>query len=471
MSSTPTSNEPSPLPGRAAGLNRRFILSLLVLGIVMVAVGVRFLRPEEQTFAGEVALLDGTNVRIAAVTYGTNHIYGPPLARWTAGLPSPAQAVVKRFFGRHASAISSLGFAEPQLVIWLHRWTNSGAIATNRSIYFNAFLADESGFVSGSRAYLAAGGSAVGQVSFKAVPRRDPTISVGFITWLEGGRWTNCGSLSFRNPLFGKHPRWTPEATPVTKRLGGIEATLIQLSTGHGEEVSHKTTRGGGAVVTFSTNRNNGRNSTVAHLSVQSLVATNEAWQVASLQLSDTTGNSVRSTSVSWGGSEPYVQFQPSLWPGEPWKLKCELKRTAGFKPEELFTFRDVPLGVPETTNYLGWTTNVADLSVTLDRVIHRRALTNNSWSSSELSGLSFTHSALPTNVHLDFVGIVFDSGGTVENGGSRSDDTMRTYSFSRFPAGARRADITLAIQQSRWIEFTVEPEVGTARIEIPPRK
>lgn len=471
MSSTPTSNEPSPSSGRTAGLNRRFILGLLVLGIVVIAMGVRFLRPEEQTFAGEVALLDGTNVRIAAVTYGTNHIYGPPLARWAGGLPAPAQTVVKRIFGAGASAVASLGFADPHMVIWLHRWTNSGSIATNRSIYFNAFLADGSGFVSGEGIYLTAGGSALERLAFKAVPRRDKDISVGFVTWLEGGSWTNCGSLSFANPVFGRHPKWAPEATPVTKRAGDVEATLIHLSTGHGEDSGRKSLGGGRTLLTFSTNRSNGRNGTVCQMSLRSLTNTNEAWRVANVRVRDATGNDVRNTSMSWSGSDPYFRFQPSLWPGEAWKLDCELRRAEGFAPDELVTFRNVPLSAPESTNVLGWTTNLAGVSLTLDRVVRKHPLTNNSWSSRDLSGFTFTYSTLPTNVHIELASVVFDTSAEGKSDGSETTSGEHTYRFREFPADAKTATVAVAVQRSRWVEFLVEPEVGTARIEIPPRK
>ncbi len=462
---------PSPPPELAPGLSRRLKLALFALGLLAVAVGAQFLRPKEPVFEGEVALLDGTNIRIAAVSYGTNHVFGPPLARWAARLPGPAQALVRRIFGGSASPVSSIGSTEPHLVIWLHRWTNSGAIATNRSIYFNAFLADGSEFVSGQGAYLAAGGSALEKVDFKAVPRRDKEISVGFVTWLQGGSWTNCGSLRFANPVFSSTPEWVTEATPVTKRSGDVEATLIRLSTGHGEDSGYKGLKGGSSVLTFSTNRSNGRNGTVCQIHLRSVTNAAETWGVANVRVRDAAGNDVRSSSMSWGGDHPYFRFQPSLWPGETWKLDCEVKRKEGFGRNELITFHDVPLGAMESTNYLGWTTNFAGVSVTLGQFIYRRPLTNNSWSSSDLSGFTFTHSALSTNVHLDFVSMKSDTGETASSESSRSSDGEKSYHFRKIPAGIKSLSITLAVHQSHWIEFLVKPEVGTARIEIPPSK
>ena len=57
----------------------------------------------------------------------------------------------------------------------------------------------------------------------------------------------------------------------------------------------------------------------------------------------------------------------PGLWPTEAaWKLKVEIKRTEGFRQEEIFMFNHVPLGALDRTNTIAWSTNVAGLTVTL---------------------------------------------------------------------------------------------------------
>jgi hypothetical protein len=240
---------------------------------------------------------------------------------------------------------------------------------------------------------------------------------------------------------------------------------LERLETGHGNSSSVTYDQHGGRTVEYSTNRSNGENHTVVYLQLRPLVNTNELWQVASVQLADATGNSVPSSSMSWNGGVSSIAFMPSLWPGEPaWKLKVEIKRTEGFRPEEIFSFKNVPLGELGRTNIYDWSTNVAGVTVTLQSIFRQAPITNDSWSDSLMSKVHFSLSSLPAGTQLDLLRMVFDTGKTNQPESWSSGGNNREYSSRGFPADARTVDFTFAIQQSRTVEFTVKPELPKER-------
>jgi hypothetical protein len=71
--------------------------------------------------------------------------------------------------------------------------------------------------------------------------------------------------------------------------------------------------------------------------------------------------------------------------------------------------------------------------------------------------------------MHLDWLSARTDNGVALESSswGSSGDD--RNYYFRVIPTQAKTADFTFAVQRSRWVEYTLRPEVGTARQEARP--
>lgn len=445
---------------------------ILALGAAVLALGflVAILLPSKPATSESLLLPDGTTIRIVSVTYGTNHLFGTPLGRLVAKLPSRIGRVAKDLLGARAAIHQTYNSAEPSLVVWLERSTNSPA-AQILGGYVSAMLVDGTGFVSGDEENLWGSGRRIERLVFPVVPRRDPVVGVEVSYRGRTGEVDRVGSLSFENPVYGRYPHWTPETLPATKRVGELEVTLNKVSAGHGDSTLHRSGPGNTRVIEFGTNSPTSRGMCVCLLSVRSVSDSNGVWRVALVRVSDATGNSVRSTSMSWGGDdEPFFTFRPGLWPSEAaWKLACELKRSKGYGPGELLTFRNVPLGLLGATNRIGWTTNFQGVTITLDHVVRKPPLTNGSWSSSQISGVRLTHSTLAMNTHLDFVRLIADTGETVRSESSSSSEADRTYSFRTLPAEAKTADITFAVHRSHWVEFLVKPEVGTARLELPP--
>jgi hypothetical protein len=282
---------------------------------------------------------------------------------------------------------------------------------------------------------------------------------------------SRCGSLPFANPLYGAFPEWKAEPLPATRRAGDVAVTLEQVSTGHDQNTSYHGARNGRSLIEFGTNRSDGQNKTVCFVQFRPLTDTNQTWVVASEEVSDATGNKARNTSFGWGSlEEGFFSFEPGLWPSESaWKLRCEIKRARGFDPGETFVLRDIPLGSLDETNLIRRATNFSGVTVTLDHILRRAPNTNSSWSSKDLSQAQFTAVGLSNGLHLDLLSARTDTGTNLDCGSWSSGDRQRTYNYRNVPLEAKTADFTFAVQRSRWVEFTVKPEVGIARRDYEP--
>lgn len=368
--------------------------------------------------------------------------------------------VLGTIFGRRILPLGTYTTPTPESVVWIDNRTNGMRDPNPPTGYYEIFLADSNHFTSGDSAfdsppYL----SEITQFAFRVFPRREREINMDFFYYDNGGHGRFCTNISFPNPLFKNYPVWQAENLPAKKRVGDVEVTLLSMETAHDNSSNTKASRDGSTKTTYGTNRVDGRNYTVVNLSIKPLGNTNEVWWVEGLDISDATGNSSHSTTMSWNGNDAEFEFMPGLWPGEAWKLKLFLKRTAGFRQDELFSFTNVPLGEMDHTNVLAWSTNIAGLSVTLDSVCRRAPQTNGSWSSALLSTARFTHSAVPPGTNMELVEAIFGPK-TNQSVSSESSDNYHQYHFLDIPTAAKTADFTFAIQQLRTVEFIVMPEL-----------
>ena len=275
--------------------------------------------------------------------------------------------------------------------------------------------------------------------------------------------------MEVSNPVYRSYPQWQPEALPASKRVGDVAATLEQFRTGLGNNMGESWLQDGRQVIEFETNREGGQNETACLLRLRPLTDTNQVWQVDHVELSDATGNVLPSSGMSWTGSGEVFGFSPGLWINEAvWKLRCEIKRTRGFVPDELFTFEKVPLGEMNESNYLGWTTNFNGVTVTLDHLIRRPPNTNNAWSTSDLTDASLRVSGLSNDLHLDLVETRADNGTNVECPSSSTSADIQERYLRNVPLEAKSLDFTFAVHQGRWVEFLVKPVTGPARFEVP---
>jgi hypothetical protein len=450
-----------------------FLFLLLAGGVVLVARS-----PSSRVAAASLVLPDGTKVSVVGVSYGTNHVFGGPLARWVARTPPAVQSAMVRLFGSRVAS-QTVTTATPMLAVWFYSPIIStpapGSLApgmSGMSRMYAVYAGDTNGFVSGASGSPFFGYGGLSSSWFSAFPRRDRTMVLHLYQPDSQGKMKACGVIEVSNPVYRSYPQWQPEALPATKRVGDVEATLEQVITGVGNNMSESSLPGGGFAIEFETNREVGQIETACCLHLRPLADTNQAWLVDHVELSDATGNVIRSAGMTWSGDGEVFGFSPGLWTNEAaWKLRCEIKRTKGFAPGELFTFKNVPLGEMNQTNQIGWATNFNGVSVTLDNIIRRQPMTNSNWSSDQMTEASFHVTGLSNDLHLDLVETRADDGTNVEcPSSSTSGDTQKRF-LRNVPLEAKTLDFTFAVHQGRWVEFLVKPETGPARFELPAPK
>jgi len=438
---------------------KKWVLVIAILAVLALAVGLLLPGQKPPSPSAWLVLPDGSSNRIVAATYGTNHIIGSPFGRLLTHLPAAVQDKLPVLVHQTATA-------QPSLVLWLEHRAGAGAPTPGPGAPTYELLSDASGFISGPENFMVGGFGTVdiGPVAFETFPRRDPAIALNFFYRSPSGQATNWGRLQFPNPLHQTYPEWQPESLPATNRAGDVEVTLLSVQTGHDNNSRMRVRKGGGTEIIRGTNRLGGENVTAVDARFRNLAHLNQTWRAVSVQVSDASGNSLRSSGMGWGGNDgDNFTFQPALWPSEKaWKLNVEIKQIGGFTPEQLFTFKNVPLGALDTTSHLGWVTNFGGVTVTLNTFLRQSPLTNNSsWSSSQLSAVDLSSSPLTNSLQLDLVNVVFDTGVTnTGDGGWSATGNSRTYFFTEIPSKATNADFTFAVHHSRFVEFTVHPEL-----------
>src|ERR1700683_3252262 len=103
---------------------KKLILAALTLMLIGLVCWLLLMGPKPQPFPSRIMLPDGTSARVVAVTYGTNHVVGTKLARFTASLPAIFQNLITSVLGQRALPLQSLTTPTPELLVWLdHRQT------------------------------------------------------------------------------------------------------------------------------------------------------------------------------------------------------------------------------------------------------------------------------------------------------------------------------------------------------------
>jgi hypothetical protein len=440
-----------------------------------------------------ITLPNGEQYRFAGATFGTNAVPPSLLIHIIRLLPKPLADRANKYFGvRVTHAYISLPPQSPQLFLWF-QWAGTNtpppnAIASDflarqyGITVITAELADESGLTGGGRIapYL---GTNVGWslISFPVFPRRSRNLECLF--WVRPGMdpLSLLGKITVRNPVYRHYPLWQPEPMPTVRQADGLDVRLDGVMVGSiGDGMTMYTNANGALAQKIGPGKaSDGIGAQIAY-SVRAGRGTNEAWVCQSTELTDATGNSIspmvvgfsmsltpgimpRETFDGWRGS---AWNMGSLWPGEAaWRLKMEFKRSAGFKPEEVITFKGVPLpplGVAQAvdlTNFAGTQTVVL---TTISRQADLPAMWG-SWSDfGKLSTVRIEIPAEPAGQVLDLVEVDTDDGppnpflpGDVTGHG-------HNFRFASVPTNATRMDLVFALQKPRTVEFIFQPPPTT---------
>jgi hypothetical protein len=420
---------------------RRKLIWLALAFVVAAIAGTVWLR-RDRTPAGPPLILtlpNGDKYQFVGTTYDTRNVPPSAEARLVSLLPTGLERWAQSHAGRKISQYNSgQHFETPQLFIWFHR-LGTNVTPSTPGPPLTARLADKTGFEAGLVDYPPGFESDVAwhYTSFSLIPRRSPVLQLNFHP-PEGG----LASVRIPNPLYKHYPQWKPEPVPAVKMASDVEVRLDDFKAGPQPDY------------------------TGFHVSIRSPRGTNERWALHGLELSDATGNVLRE-----GPRILMLEYHPlpeqsfnsgirgSLWPDEPaWRLKLEIKRASGFAPEEIVTFKNVPVPAMGTTNYPGLTKTVGGIEFALTKFERRPDITVNAFGMYEwASHVTVELPGKPDGVAIDFMDMKADAG-QAETYGFSYTTFSHTVCVKTIPVSAKTMDFTFVVQKTRSVEFLVKP-------------
>jgi hypothetical protein len=409
-----------------------------------------------------ITLSDGTKLTLLGVDYGKHHKF----------------PTVKTTGRRMNGGGGTIDTTNDTLVVWIlsehkaNQWPNYQVV-----VYDKAETACVTSQSSESRQVKE--GMEIMGIQLNAFPRRDSKMILRIMNYGQRGEQIAKGQFIVSNPARGKtFPRWTAESLPDLQSDGDLDVTLTQLAA----DAPSPYNRGNGIP------KNDPINKTVQlafDLRQKGQSATN--WQPVSVETSDATGNNVKgwiNRNYRNGQSEGYF-YQPGLWPNEPaWKVRLEFSRSGGFDAGELWSVTNIPVRAgsqQDVQNYWSWNnqnsrrTNTAFAETTING-IHVKLFPvieytnpnqfngNNGRSSKVVSVILRTDPDPETSgMRMTPLAITDDQGHELHSQGSSWGGGNYQYEFPAPRAGTQSLNVTIALHQSRFVEFTVKPQKAAA--------
>jgi len=398
-------------------------------------------------------LPDGTLLTLADVSYGREHhfVHGNRLQRLLyPRLPPPVWERVS------CPVYSYRPQMKDHFIFWLARDGVPEVGAELGHWGLRLVAVDEHGY-EGQDVLWRSGITPAGVTDWQLgiFPRRGQMVRLRAYQQASGGM-TRVAEFSVANPTPGPHPVWRAEPLPVTKRAGSLAITLRQLECGvHGEEPHVAASHGakGWTVATFDV-KENGYSS--------------DDWHVEEVTFSDATGNAVTGEehSPEYGyyhypsGTPPGEQvlaFLDALWPGEAWKLRVELARSARYEQRDIARIRGVVAPVLGGT----WTP---------PKQAQRRFTTRVHGTTVRVLSTARTDPDEPNRVRVEVRASGLRPHERVALISSRTEAPRYTFTahegegdgthelYLEVPPGVRTVDLALAVHRSRFVEFVAQP-------------
>ncbi len=448
----------------------RHLATLGVVGLLVAgAIGLAWWVGHELRSAPgrRVVLASGVQVSVLGVTYGTNHVQ-PGFGRL---LPDRLRMVLARLLGRPGLGSYRFATSQPELVVWItHNATNS--MVPPGSV--RVALADEAGFLSGDDRDFTTfvGGRSATAIGFAVWPRRSRELRIRVFEQGPTFNYRLAGEVRCVNPAVSRAPAWTAEPLPARGTNGPLVCTLSAVMTGLGMNTTTSAQADGTTRITFSPPQEDGEIRTALRLAMTDLDSPSNDWEIAAIHVADATGNAAANSSLSanYGpGPERNYQFEPGLWPSEPWRLELLAARRPGsvFSARELVVFTNLALPAIGFTNRYTDSALVGTTKVSVIEFNRRAPLPDDvrSWSSDDLSALKLSVANLPADGKFTLVRASDDAGRTLEVpsfGWGHSEPHDATFSFRSVPAEARSLNLTFAVQTMRRFTFRVQPSLAT---------
>jgi len=415
------------------------VVGILVVGIAVGSI-VWLSRPQV------ITLKDGTKMTLVVVSYGRHHvapkIKGSARARSGGGLIDTTNDtlvvwVLSEKKGNRAGPNDQLMVYDPANTACVSAWARDYTQIKNGTT-LEGFLLD-------------------------AYPKRDRKIVLRIAAYNNNGLGYQLskGQFVIANPSRGPFQKWTAEPLPDTQSNGDLNVTLTRLIDGvegfqRGTGVSKNDPMNKAVLAAFRTEQNG-------------VVMTN--WRPYRIGMSDATGNQIQNN--SWSNrrenDEAVMVYQWGLWPDEPaWKLNVEMTRTSGFKDDEVWTVKDLPVNAGSTRDFansrVSTRADAAFAETTLNgvhlKIFPAVQFTNqNSANGLKRGAIRLQVDPEPETLQMQMgVGSLTDEqgrnpqfGGPNGGGGSESIQIQDLRN-------AKTLNVTIAIHKSRFLEFTVKP-------------
>lgn len=395
-----------------------------------------------------VVLKNGTKLTLVGVTYGKHHVF------------KGVKTTGSRLRGR-----TTLDTTNDTLVVWIKA-------EHKMSMYPNyQLMVYDSAHTACVAAWQRTGNQIKNGVeltgfALDAFPRRDRKMILYVADWGNGGGLHLAkGEFVVSNPGPRSFPDWQPDPLPDTQSDGDLDVTLTKCTYG--------------ATPGFMFGNVSGSPKDPMHNAVQltfhaeqyGKAATN--WQPVAVITSDATGN--HSTMNSWGNGRDAdgnttMTYQWGLWPEEKaWKLRVEMSRSSGFSNDEEWAVTNIPLKKGNWSDL--WNYNMgpnrhteSPVAETTLQGIHLKIFsaieTDQNFGMGQKSG--GLHIAvepdLPEGFRMSLVDLTDENGHKLPppwgpNGGNGNE-------IFQLPdiRNAKSLNFTIALHQSRFIEFNVKP-------------
>lgn len=432
-----------------------------VILLACVLVGAVLRQLAKPPASREVTFENGVSIRFLGATSGTNHILGSPLARAVTKLPPELSSRLKRLFPS-LGALNARVTPEPTLIIW---FANSDYVPNGLSEH-RAFLRSEEGVVAGVevRMDIRSAGT-TNHIAFPVWPRRSGTIEC--VVFERGSAEDDGikGAFVFENPKRRRGPYLVPETLPIVKRAGDSEVVVEEFVSGVGPGGPLTILEGGGSSVSFASPSADDLPGAATSLLVRHPEDGRERWVVSEVRLSDSVGNELRPLK---GVQGRWSTLRSVLWPDEKaWRLGVTLKRSWGFRDDELLSFTNVAIPEVGAPTYPDVTQVVDGHEVTLSRIESTEWPTSRT-NVARMVSLRFTHEDLGTSNVLERVNAVGQPGAVpLSFQDFPASSNQLEMGFFAVPASATHMDLVLSLQQPRYLEFIVPPSWTTNAVTL----
>jgi len=303
--------------------------------------------------------------------------------------------------------------------------------------------------------------------ALNAYPRRASKMILRVVAWGPQGQEAAKGQFIVSNPGPRSFPDWQPDPMPDTQSDGDLDVTLTKCTYGASQGFmfgNFHTAPGDplrkSVTVAFHTEQNGN-------------IVTN--WQPIQITTSDATGNSIGNNGWSNGrnaNGDATMTYQWGLWPNEKaWKLRVEMSRISGFNNDEVWAVSNVPIKKGDWNNLWNYNMgrngqNDSPVAETTLRGIHLKIypavqINQGFGMNQTMGGFHIVASPdLPEGFRMSLVEATNEQGHKLQTFGfGPNGNGNGNYVFQLPDIGkAKSLNLTIAVHQSRFVEFTVKP-------------